>query len=76
MFESFGDSVSELVSIRKTLGQLPTLRLELPTAVLVGSPNVGKSTIVRTISSGTPEVKTTTTPTRLSRRAASSSRRP
>jgi nucleolar GTP-binding protein len=30
--------------------------LDKPTIVLVGSPNVGKSTIVRAVSSGTPEV--------------------
>jgi hypothetical protein len=29
---------------------------ELPTVVLVGSPNVGKSSIVRMISTGTPEI--------------------
>jgi nucleolar GTP-binding protein len=30
--------------------------LSLPTVVLLGSPNVGKSSIVRAVSSGTPEV--------------------
>jgi nucleolar GTP-binding protein len=32
------------------------IELTLPTVVLVGSPNVGKSSIVRSVSTGTPEV--------------------
>jgi hypothetical protein len=38
------------------LRRIPIIELNTPTVVLVGAPNVGKSTIVRAVSSGTPEV--------------------
>jgi nucleolar GTP-binding protein len=46
----------DLVNIQKELRKIPVIELNTPTVVLVGSPNVGKSTIVRAVSSGTPEV--------------------
>jgi len=45
-----------LLDMGKELRSVPMIEPELPTVVLVGSPNVGKSSIVRTISTGTPEV--------------------
>jgi len=46
----------ELNEIQQAVSKLPVVDLQLPTLVLVGAPNVGKSSIVRSISSGTPEV--------------------
>jgi nucleolar GTP-binding protein len=48
--------VDELKEIAKTLRRLPVAELETPTVALVGAPNVGKSSLVRVLSSGTPEV--------------------
>jgi nucleolar GTP-binding protein len=49
-------SLSELLDLQKDLRKIPVVELDTPTVVLVGSPNVGKSSIVRVVSSGTPEV--------------------
>jgi nucleolar GTP-binding protein len=48
--------VDDLKEIAKTLRRLPVAELETPTVALVGAPNVGKSSLVRVLSSGTPEV--------------------
>jgi nucleolar GTP-binding protein len=48
--------MKELGEIHKKLRKVPVIQQDLPTIVLVGAPNVGKSSIVRKISSGTPEV--------------------
>lgn len=50
------EALSDILDIQKDLRRIPVVELETPTVVLVGSPNVGKSSIVRSISSGTPEV--------------------
>lgn len=48
--------MDELIEIQKELRKIPVIELYTPTVVLVGAPNVGKSSIVKTISSGNPEV--------------------
>jgi nucleolar GTP-binding protein len=41
---------------RRDLRRLPVIETTLPTIVVAGYPNVGKSSLVRKVSSGTPEV--------------------
>jgi len=54
----------ELNEIQQAVSKLPVVDLQLPTLVLVGAPNVGKSSIVRSLSSGTLEEKNYTFTTR------------
>lgn len=53
---NFHHSISELLSLHLALRRIPEIDMSIPTLVLVGAPNVGKSSIVRIVSSGTPEV--------------------
>lgn len=45
-----------LDGVRRELRRLPTIEWDLPTIVVAGYPNVGKSSLVRRVSTGTPEV--------------------
>eukprot|EP01084_Bolivina_argentea_P271521 462063_1 len=56
LFNEKGHCVTELKEIQSQLRRIPVVKLHLPTVVLVGAPNVGKSSIVRALSTGTPEV--------------------
>ena len=49
--------MDDLKEIAKTLRSLPVADLASPTGPLVGAPNVGKSSMVRLLSSGKPEVQ-------------------
>ncbi len=55
-YRKYARCVDDLKSIAKLLRKLPVAELETPTVALVGAPNVGKSSLVRVLSSGLPEV--------------------
>lgn len=44
------------MQVSRSLRTLPYVEPTLPTLALVGAPNVGKSSLVRLLSSGVPEV--------------------
>lgn len=48
--------LSFLNSARDILNQIPDIDMNLPTIVIAGFPNVGKSTLVRKLSSAKPEI--------------------
>ncbi|GIL55842.1 hypothetical protein Vafri_11344 [Volvox africanus] len=56
VFTAGARHVDALKEIAKKLRSLPSLDTSLPTLALVGAPNVGKSSLVNILSSGTPEV--------------------
>ncbi len=51
-----GDALEFLNVARDTLRRLPSIDPEVPTVVIAGYPNVGKSYLVREISSAKPEI--------------------
>ncbi|TVU42921.1 hypothetical protein EJB05_09346 [Eragrostis curvula] len=55
-FQQGKHAIDDLVNVAKALRSMPVVDLHIPTLCLVGSPNVGKSSLVRVLSSGKPEV--------------------
>eukprot|EP00850_Spirogloea_muscicola_P013548 SM000092S24516 [mRNA] locus=s92:506468:510715:+ [translate_table: standard] len=56
LFKRFSPAVDGLKEVAKTLRAMPVVHTRVPTLCLVGAPNVGKSSLVRVLSSGKPEV--------------------
>ncbi len=56
IIEQIEDDLVFLDECRKKLNSLPDIRSDLPTVVVAGYPNVGKSLLVSKISSGKPKV--------------------
>eukprot|EP00775_Hariotina_reticulata_P012325 gene12325-12460_t len=56
VFAKGAKAVEDLKKLSRSLRSLPYVDPSLPTLALVGAPNVGKSSLVRVLSSGAPEV--------------------
>ncbi|KAJ0964342.1 hypothetical protein J5N97_029464 [Dioscorea zingiberensis] len=56
VFHVGSNAIDDLLYVAKTLRHMPVVDLEKPTLCLVGAPNVGKSSLVRILSTGKPEV--------------------
>lgn len=56
LLKKIGSDVEYLIYIIKKLKEVPDFDISVPTVVIAGAPNVGKSSLINIISSGTPEI--------------------
>lgn len=56
VFQRGQNAIDDLINVAKALRSMPVVDPHIPTLCLVGSPNVGKSSLVRILSTGKPEV--------------------
>jgi len=56
VLEEAAPLLMQMLEVQKALRRVPVVELTAPTVVLVGAPNVGKSSIINAISTGTPEI--------------------
>uniref|UniRef100_A0A453MXR7 OBG-type G domain-containing protein n=1 Tax=Aegilops tauschii subsp. strangulata TaxID=200361 RepID=A0A453MXR7_AEGTS len=56
VFQRGQNAIEDLINVAKALRSMPVVDPHIPTLCLVGSPNVGKSSLVRILSTGKPEV--------------------
>jgi nucleolar GTP-binding protein len=51
-----GPALKSLAEARKTMRAFPDIRTDVPTVVIAGFPNVGKSTLLKALTGSTPEI--------------------
>ena len=56
IIKQYSDRFLDLIAFRQILRKLPTVDPRLPTIVVAGYPNVGKSSLVKIISTAKPEI--------------------
>jgi nucleolar GTP-binding protein len=54
--QQVGKNLAFLASVREDIKKVPCIKIDMPTIIVAGAANVGKSQLVRKISSGKPEV--------------------